>query len=190
METTVDERYLVVEDAIRDAFFLLTLEKDAWHITVSDIVKRAGIVRSTFYNHYNDMPSLLEAMEDQTITEISNLMKQFHPKESREICYSFFFSLCNYTKNNKFLADIFRRPDASDFLEKSLHMFHKYAKEVLPKAAKGAKDTEQVSYAIAYSIGGVLGILHKWSIDEFDVAEDKIAEILSDIFLNGTSFFL
>ena len=47
-----DERYSTVEDAIYDAFFLLLKEKSVDRITVSDVVKKAGIVRSTFYNHY------------------------------------------------------------------------------------------------------------------------------------------
>ena len=47
-----DERYYVADEAIRDAFLLILKEKDLNKISVSDIIKRAGIVRSTFYNHY------------------------------------------------------------------------------------------------------------------------------------------
>ena len=43
-----DERYSTVEDAIYDAFFLLLKEKSVDRITVSDVVKKAGIVGSTF----------------------------------------------------------------------------------------------------------------------------------------------
>ena len=52
-----DERYTVVDEAIRDAFFLILKEKELEKITVSDIIKRAGIVRSTFYNHYENIPA-------------------------------------------------------------------------------------------------------------------------------------
>lgn len=185
MQTVTDERYLVVEEAITQAFFQLSHEKDAWHITVADITRRAGIVRSTFYNHYEDMPSFINAIEDKTIDEIFRIMKSFHPEGSSQICYSFFLSLCNYTKNNKFLADIFKRPEASDFLEKSLTMFHKYAREVSPTSKDMHQDKELTSYAIAYSIGGVVGILHKWSMDDFVADEKNVAQYLSYIFLNG-----
>ena len=46
-----DERYYIADEAIHDAFFLVLKEKDLEKITVSDVIKKAGIVRSTFYNH-------------------------------------------------------------------------------------------------------------------------------------------
>ena len=69
-----DERYTVVDEAIRDAFFLILKEKELEKITVSDIIKRAGIVRSTFYNHYENIPALVTAIEDKTIDDIFSLM--------------------------------------------------------------------------------------------------------------------
>ena len=56
-----DERYSVAEEAIYEAFFLLLKEKEMDKITVSDVIKKAGIVRSTFYNHYENIPALLQA---------------------------------------------------------------------------------------------------------------------------------
>ena len=50
-----DERYSVADEAIYDAFFLILKEKDLEKITVSDVIKKAGIVRSTFYNHYENI---------------------------------------------------------------------------------------------------------------------------------------
>ncbi len=48
----LDERYHIADEAIYDAFFLLLKEKDLDKITVTDVIKRAGVVRTTFYNHY------------------------------------------------------------------------------------------------------------------------------------------
>ena len=56
-----DERYSVADEAILGAFFKLLKEKKPDRITVSDITKTAGIARSTFYNHYQDIPSLISA---------------------------------------------------------------------------------------------------------------------------------
>ena len=39
---------------ILGAFFKLVKKKTTDQITVSDIIKTAGIARSTFYNHYQD----------------------------------------------------------------------------------------------------------------------------------------
>ena len=65
-----DERYSVADEAILGAFFKLLKEKKPDRITVSDITKTAGIARSTFYNHYQDIPSLISAVEDKTIHDV------------------------------------------------------------------------------------------------------------------------
>ena len=70
---TEDQRYALAEEAIFGALNQLARKKPIDRITVSDIIRRAGIVRSTFYNHYQDMPSLLEAAEQRMQSEIFDL---------------------------------------------------------------------------------------------------------------------
>ncbi len=65
-----DERYSVADEAILGAFFKLLEEKTPNRITVSDITKTAGIARSTFYNHYQNSPSLVSAVEERTIQDV------------------------------------------------------------------------------------------------------------------------
>ena len=66
-----DERYSVADEAILGTFFKLLKKKTPDQITVSDITKTAGIARSTFYNHYQDIPSLVSAVEEKTIQDLS-----------------------------------------------------------------------------------------------------------------------
>lgn len=110
-----DERYHVADEAIYDAFFLVLKEKDIDKITVSDVIKRAGIVRSTFYNHYENIPALVSAIEDKTIKDIFSLMETFHPKSDKEICKSYFLTICEYTTTNLFLANLLKNPGGEPF---------------------------------------------------------------------------
>ena len=130
-----DERYCFIEDTICDAFLLVLKEKEIDKITVTDIIKRAGIVRSTFYNHYENIPALITAVEDKTIQDIFTLMEDFHPENNQDICKSFFLTICNYM--------------------------------------------------IACSIGSTLGVLHKWTRENFKSSEEIIAGILTQSFLTG-----
>ena len=106
----LDERYSTAEEAIIDAFFMLAKEKPFEKITVADVVKKSGVVRSTFYNHYENVPALVEAAEDKTIKDIFLLMESFHPKNDRDMCRSYFLAICNYTKKNPFLANLLQTP--------------------------------------------------------------------------------
>ena len=105
-----DERYSVADEAILGAFFKLLKKKTPDQITVSDITKTAGIARSTFYNHYQDIPSLVSAVEEKTIQDVFSIMEKFHPENNRDICQSYFLTLCRYTMENPFLSSLLSTP--------------------------------------------------------------------------------
>ena len=180
-----DERYSTAEDAIYDAFFLLLQTKDLNRITVSDVIKKAGIVRSTFYNHYENIPALMVAAEDKTIRDIFEMMESFHPKNDRDMCRSYFLAICNYTRKNPFLANLLQSPRGDAFFEKAITMFHKYVAEVTQINVTATNDRTTFSYLIASSIGCTLGVLHKWTAEDFATPADEIADILSNIFVSG-----
>lgn len=180
-----DERFFVVEEAIRGGFFELLKEKGVDKITVSDVVKRAGIVRSTFYNHYENIPDLVTAMEDQTINDIFALMESFHPQDDLELCRSYFHAICNYTMTNPFLAELLRSPRGGKFFGKMMTMFHRYVTNVTSNSPIARYSKDQFAYTIASSIGSTIGILHKWSCDNFTVPMDTIIDILTQIFMTG-----
>lgn len=56
--------YFQAEEKIRDAYMSLIEEQDLFSIKASDVIRRAGINRSSFYSHYRDMADLMEKTED------------------------------------------------------------------------------------------------------------------------------
>lgn len=185
-----DERYSVADEAIYDAFFLVLKEKDLEKITVSDVIKRAGIVRSTFYNHYENIPALVTAIEDKTIQDIFSLMETFHPKNDRDMCKSYFLTICNYTRTNPFLANLLRSPRGDEFFEKAITMFHRYVTNVMQNTKHSYHSKEEVSYMIACTIGSTIGVLHKWSRENFEAPAEVVADILTQAFMAGMLPFM
>ena len=180
-----DERYQIADEAICEAFLMLLNEKDLNKITVSDVIKKAGIVRSTFYNHYENISALICAIEDKTLHDIFSLMETFHPKNNQEICRFYFKSLCRYTQTNVFLASVLKGPSPDKFFRKAITLFHQYVKTVTQQATPSRHSKEEYSYMVASCIGSTLGVLHKWSRDSFSLPVDEVAEILTYVFLNG-----
>lgn len=185
-----DERYYVADEAICDAFLLVLKEKDLEKITVSDVIKKAGIVRSTFYNHYDNIPALVTAIEDKTIDDIFSLMETFHPKNDADICKSFFVTICDYTMNNPFLANLLRSPRGNEFFEKALTMFHRYVAEVTQNVVPSSHSKEELSYMVACTIGSTIGVLHKWTKDNFAIPAEAVADILTQAFIAGMLPFM
>ena len=182
----LDERYYIADEAIHDAFFLILKEKELDKITVSDITKRAGIVRSTFYNHYENIPALVTSIEDKTIEDIFSLMNTFHPKNDWDVCKSYYLTICQYTMTNPLLANLLRNPGDDTFFEKAVTMFHRYVRQVTQNTSPSHQSQEERSYMIACTIGSTLGVLHKWAKDDFRVPPETIADILTQAFTSGS----
>ena len=180
-----DERYNVADEAILGAFFKLSREKAPDKITVSDIIKAAGIARSTFYNHYQDIPSLVAAVEDKTIHDVFSMMEKFHPRNDLDICRSYFLSICRYTIENPFLAGLLSTPHGNDLFGKMLTMLHHYVTDTTSNSSPNEHTREEISYVITCAIGSTVGVLHKWARDQFDLEPEAIADILSQVFLSG-----
>lgn len=185
MNQITDERFYVVEEAICDAFMKIVNEKELDKITVSDVIKTAGIVRSTFYNHYENIPALIAGMQDRTVNEISALMENFRPKNDYDLCKSYFQTLCEYTMTNPFLSKLLISPEGDEFFEKAMKMFGTYIKEVTQTTASDPVSKTEHSYAVACAIGATVGLLHKWTRDGYKESPDMVADIITRSFMTG-----
>ena len=112
-------------------------------------------------------------------------MEKFHPENDRDICQSYFLTLCHYTMENPFLSSLLSTPHGNDLFEKMLTMLHHYVAATTSSARPGRHTKEEISYVITCAIGSTIGVLHKWTRDHFDLAPEVIAEILTQVFLTG-----
>ena len=154
-------------------------------IDAGKLIKAAGIARSTFYNHYQDIPSLVAAVEEKTICDVFSMMEKFHPKNDLDICRSYFLSICQYTIENPFLASLLSTPHGNDLFEKMLTMLHHYVTDATSNSSPNEHTREEISYVITCAIGSTIGVLHKWARDNFDLEPEAVADILSQVFLSG-----
>ena len=75
MNTKGNQRFQDTKQAIEGAFVQLLAQQSEEQITVAQICRRAGIHRTTFYHHYQDVPQLMEEMiRDQ----YSDFIPHFH----------------------------------------------------------------------------------------------------------------
>lgn len=69
---TNDPRAKRTRKMIIDAFAKLLQNKNAESITVKELVTEAGLSRATFYLHFEDMPSFLQELTNDTIDDLIN----------------------------------------------------------------------------------------------------------------------
>src|SRR5262245_9815545 len=59
-----DRRVQRTHQLLRQAFISLILERGYHAVTIRDVVKRAGVGRSTFYVHFGDLEELMRSHGD------------------------------------------------------------------------------------------------------------------------------
>lgn len=114
MNTPNNKRKKESMDRIEKVFIELLQTKELDEISVSDICKRAGLNRTTFYANYTDIYGLADAIRDKQENEVSDLyreevtqgfnsndyLKLFRHIKDNQIFYKTYFKL-GYDNNYK-----------------------------------------------------------------------------------------
>ena len=173
------------------AFELLCRNKDPEKITAIEVAKRAGVTRSTFYNHFADMPDLIETYEDRMLDGIFAILSEYGDleKNDAQVTRKFFSTLCRYVRSSNYLIRRFRTLTTVRFIEKALGRFHGYVERMLSREKSTPAERQVSSYIHAYALGGLVGILHKWTSEECSDKPEAVASVLTRIYMNGISIF-
>ena len=105
-----DPRAVRTRHAFRDAFIELLQTKTYQSITVTDIAKRAGFARHTFYNHYETKEHLLSKLIDAVLDKFFSKLAKWdfnlnEPEDEINLISSFFY----VWKNNVEIVRILKK---------------------------------------------------------------------------------
>ncbi len=82
-----DRRVRYTKQVIKENFLALLLTKPTKKITVKELCEKAEINRTTFYSHYDDIYSLTEELQTESINEIKKRLLQYSSKGNDMILY-------------------------------------------------------------------------------------------------------
>lgn len=68
-------------------------------ITVTDLIRKAGISRSSFYTHYNSINDLVESIQDETLDVLSSDISNFNNIND---IYNYIDKIFEILKNNEY----------------------------------------------------------------------------------------
>ncbi|MBR1560581.1 MAG: TetR/AcrR family transcriptional regulator [Clostridia bacterium] len=107
-------------------------ERPLNHITVRDIVEDCGVNRNTFYYHFDDISSVIEAI---ILREVDGVMEDYRDISSMEECFEAAFRIGHQHRNAVY--HIYNSSNR-DFLERRLMEICKYvATQFVDKTAEG-----------------------------------------------------
>lgn len=98
---SIDARVRYTRMIIEKSFLELLRDKPVAKITVSELCVKAQINRATFYKHYQDIPQLLEKLEEDLFAQIREMFK--NQAENME---TMLLDMMNYTRREweRFMA--------------------------------------------------------------------------------------
>lgn len=88
------------DEIIKETLAILLNDKyDLNNITVTDLIKKAGISRSSFYTHYNSINDLVESIQDETLNALSNDITKF---QNINDIYNYIDKIFEILKDNEY----------------------------------------------------------------------------------------
>ncbi len=174
---------------INQAFQELLREKPFEKITVTDIVKRADINRSTFYAHYPDVRGLVEAILEQAVNSSVDLVAGLNIQDIFTDPAPFLQSLSLIGAESQELYRLLRN---SDF---ALRQVEKLKTVLLEKAVSTVDIPESIRKSpvfhihINFFIGGILNTYQQWLQGNLDCSVEEIVEQIANLITSNADTY-
>lgn len=159
--------------AIKEAFALLMHEKcELRNITVKELVDRAGITRSSFYTHYDNIYEVAGDIQNETM-EI--LQKNFEDLKSLNDFNRCLDDITAYLKENEYIYSmILSSPEAIIYADRIVKLLRKKLDITLDKKTPHELDLVFYTY-------GCANLYIKHFRGEIDYSLDEINEYMKDL---------
>lgn len=169
---------------IQDAYLSLIFNGGKKRITVNDIINKAGVSRSTFYAHYQDIPDLDECVENRITEYIKSFIINTTPEE---------LITDTYAKLSPLLRALLERKDVLHGL--IVGGWKPLVLEKIRAAFDGAIDWGEYGEAAAANFetvnicikGVLLEACYYWSMGDEHVDEELLIKTVCDFVSGGLS---
>lgn len=174
---------------IRQAFLELLREKPYEKITVTDIVNRADINRSTFYAHYPDVRGLVESLMEQTVDKSVELVSGLSFQGIFTDPLPLLEGLSVIGTDN---LELYRLLGRSDFALKQIEQLKTI---LLEKAVSAVDIPENIRQStvfriqINFFIGGILNTYQQWLQGNLVCSTEEIMEQIAKLITNNADTY-
>ncbi len=160
--------------AIKEAFAELIQEKgNMSHITVTDLVKRAGITRSSFYTHYDSIYEIAQELQDETLDVLTKNMVSVRTIDDIE---KYIDNIFDYLKDNdKIYHMILSSNDPLLFASR----LNKYMSKEISNMLKGSN--KNLILTISFFCDGSMSLIIKHFRNDIDISLDEVKECIKNM---------
>lgn len=169
----MDQRIIKTKRALCNALGRLLQEKEFDRISVSDIVREAGITRKTFYNHYQDKIEMVQDYQMKLSEKIQEHIR-CHEKIDREFFVDLFVLLDQQDALLTGLFSIHGSPMMQEIIKGTMKQY------CLDMTVNTKKDPIFLEYQAIMLANIIFGIVQHW----LTTGKKSSPEEVADIFVN------
>lgn len=157
----------ITKESIETALLLLMKENEYRDISISDIVKRAGVSRTAYYRNYRSKEDILNKHLETVVKAITNKMDfTTYSEDDFGFWHSIFSQVRNY-------SDIFLILLRADFEGIILSSINRILLDDIPSNNISSKE----KYDVYFWSGAVFNILTEWIISGMKESDEEMAQI-------------
>ena len=176
---------LKTKKAIYTAFIELIKNNDISDISVTDLCEKADIHRTTFYNHYSDIYSIIGEIENSIIEEVKEILKDYHYQDFMNVPQPALIRFNKYLqKDLVFFRILIRQSESEIFLTKLRYIFKTIMLQNR-EIPSSIKDSNEFNIIIGFIAGGITTIYKEWLTGELHCDINDIPVIISNFINNG-----
>lgn len=163
-------------EAIKKAFAEeIEIKKELKKVTITELVKKAGITRGTFYTHYDNIYDVAKDFQDETLDVLFSNMRDLH---SIDDINHYFDEVMNYFKEHEEVYYMLLKcEDTLIFMERLTKLITKNINEYLKN-----KNIKDLSLNVIFFTNGCINLVVKYFKKEIDESLDDISGYMKKTF--------
>ncbi len=172
---------------IKDALLEIMYEKEFSHITVNELLLKAGVSRGTFYAHFSNLEDVRRQLIDDLFVYADSLCCDYKPSELAHDPYPVLLQMAQIITTSKGPAErIFKFINAYDIGSHLKTWLTKYilSDEALVTSLGGDECARIYARFIS---GGMMHTYNQWMSNDFEAEPEVMARSLCNILMGGLS---
>lgn len=175
---------------IRQAFLELLQEKKLEKITVTDIVDRADINRSTFYAHFSDVRGLIEEMQREFVEQSLSLLQDSDFLELLQTPIPFLKKWIDIANQNRELYAILGKTAIANNHIEQLKLLLAEKAMNLPQIPEEIRKKKNFEIRVNFFVGGIINVYQQYLVGNLDATTDEIIADIADLITSSADTIL
>lgn len=145
---------------VRQSLLGLLQTKSIYKISIRELCEKAGVNRSTFYNHYGSQYDVLAEMETAYLAEIAQTIAAANVRDTQSVLQRVTLVL-RFVQDNLALSRMLMNNNLDNTFSERLFSLPKI-EEMLNEALAGMEDEDEKTAVVSFAIHGSYKILRDW----------------------------